>query len=79
MRFGRLLKNTVLPAVLALSVLTLALSGCGNLGGLTSARATLPPTPRTPGAVVTNDYVCIPQGEAAELLLWVEHAEAVCR
>lgn len=62
-----------------LFALTLALSGCANLAGLTSAQATLPPTPKTPGAVVTEQYICIPHSEAAELLLWIEHAEEQCR
>lgn len=53
-------------------VLILLLSGCGSLGGRTNA---LPPAPRTPGAVVTDQYICIPHNEAADLQLWIEHVE----
>lgn len=59
--------------VLTLCVLILLVSGCASLGARTSA---LPPAPRTPGAVVTEQYICIPHDEAAELLLWIEAAEA---
>lgn len=65
---------------MTLFVLILLTSGCTNLAGLTSAQTpALPPAPMTPGAIVTDDYVCIPHNEAAELLLWIEHAEAVCK
>lgn len=77
------IKNALLPCALIL-----ALSGCASLGGLTTGA--LPPTPRTPGAVVTNDWsyerdgelvtksgqwVHLPAAEAGELLLWIEQAE----
>lgn len=58
-------------------VLILLLTGCA--GSAVRTAAPLPPVPQTPGAVVTTDYICLPQREAGELLLWVEHAEDVCR
>lgn len=88
--------NTARGAVknaLLLCALILALSGCSGsaalMSGLTDKR--LPPAPRTPGAVVTNDWsyerggelvtrsgqwVHLPAAEAGELLLWIEQAEA---
>lgn len=95
--------NTARGAVknaLLLCALILALSGCsgsaalmtGLASGLTDKR--LPPAPRTPGAVVTNDWsherdgilvtrggqwVHLPADEAGDLLLWTEHAEEICR
>lgn len=74
MRFGRPFRNTARLVVLTLFVLTPALSGCAKWGEATQGAA-LPPAPRTPGAVVTEQYICIPHAEAAELLLWIEHAE----
>lgn len=65
----RVVKNTLI-----LCALTLALSGCAKWAVPTNA---LPPAPRTPGAVVTEQYVCIPHNEAAELMLWIEQAEAM--
>lgn len=59
--------------ILMLCVLTLLASGCGSL----AARIELPLAPRTPGAVMTDEYICIPHSEAAELLLWIENAESV--
>lgn len=56
--------------------LTLLLTGCAGSAVQTNV---LPPVPQTPGAVVTNDYICLPHREAGELMLWVEYAEAVCR
>lgn len=66
------------PAKLALTLcaLILALHGCASSAALTGGRAQLPPTPPTPGAIVTDNYLCIPHNEAAELLLWIEQAEA---
>ncbi len=82
------IKNALLPCALIL-----ALSGCSGsaalMSGLMDKR--LPPAPRTPGAVVTNDWsyerdgelvtksgqwVHLPAAEAGELLLWIEQAEA---
>lgn len=63
-------------SALMLCALTLLLSGCTSLAGKMNA---LPPVPRTPGAVVTDDFICIPHSEAGELLLWIEHAETQCR
>ena len=78
-------------SVLLLCALLLVLPGCQNSGGLTSA--SLSPAPTTPGALVTNswayesggklvtvdgEWVHLPAGQAGELLLWVEHAEATC-
>lgn len=62
---------------LLLCALTLAPSGCVSSEGRTIAA--LPPHPLTPGAVVTDEYICLPHREAGELLLWMEHAEEVCR
>lgn len=62
--------------VLTASVLTLALSGCAKWAVPTPATSSL--APRTPGAVVTDRYVCIPHDEAADLLLWIERMEDVC-
>lgn len=71
--------RVVKPASL-LCALTLALNGCIHSAGLTGVGANaLPPAPTTPGAVVTDEYICLPHAEAAELLLWIEHAEAQCR
>lgn len=58
-------------SALTLCALTLLLSGCTSL----AARTNAPPAPRTPGAIVTDEFVCIPHSEAAELLLWIEAAE----
>lgn len=57
-----------------LCALTLLVSGCAGSAALTGG---LPPAPRTPGAIITNDYICIPHDEAAELLLWIERAETL--
>lgn len=82
------IKNALLPCALIL-----ALSGCASSAALTSGLTDkrLPPAPRTPGAVVTNDWfyerdgvlvtrsgqwVHLPAAEAGELLLWIERAEA---
>lgn len=78
MRLSNSIKRFAVISALMLFVLIPGLSGCTSLAGLTSAQTPLPPAPRTPGAIVTNDYVCIPLGEAAELQLWIEHAEAAC-
>lgn len=80
MRSGWHSKNIAHPAAWTLFALTLVLSGCINSAGLTGGETnTLPPTPTTPGAVMTDEYVCIPHKEAGDLLLWIERAEAVCR
>lgn len=60
--------------ILMLCVLTLLVSGCGSLVAMTNG---LPLAPRTPGAVMTDQYICIPHSEAAELLLWIENAESL--
>lgn len=70
--------NVKLKIAWMLCALTLALSGCASSAALTNANA-LPPAPMTPGALITDEYVCIPHKEAGELLLWIEHAEDVCR
>ncbi len=61
---------------LLLCVLTLAAGGCT---GSVDPTGVLLPAPATPGAMVTDEYVCIPHMEAGELLLWIEHVEEVCR
>lgn len=73
-----------------LCALTAALHGCGSLVAGTS----VPPAPMTPGAIITEAWVYeedgrwkmeqggwihLPANEGAELLLWIEHAEEVCR
>lgn len=60
--------------ILTAFALTLLLSGCAKWAAPTNA---LPPAPRTPGAIVTDEYICIPHNEAAELMLWIEYAEGV--
>lgn len=65
---------------LTLCALILLLSGCASLGAKTngpSRAGTLPPAPTTPGAMVTEQYICIPHNEAAELMLWIEAAEEI--
>jgi len=69
--------NVKRKIVWLLCALTLLVSGCAGSAALTSGTRTLPPAPRTPGAVVTERYICIPHDEAAELLLWIERAEAL--
>ena len=64
-----------LAAVWMLCALTLLVSGCAS----SAVRTDVPPAPLTPGAVMTDDYVCIPHAEAGELLLWVEIVEQLCR
>lgn len=66
--------NVKLKTAWLLCALTLALSGCASSAALTGATP-LPPAPTTPGAIITDDYVCIPHREAGELLLWIERAE----
>lgn len=61
--------------MLLLCALTLALPGCANLAAGTQER--MRPAPLTPGAIITDDFVCIPHAEAAELLLWIEEMEKV--
>ena len=63
-----------LALVPPLCALTLLASGCAGSAALTGG---LPPAPRTPGAIITNDYICIPHDEAAELMLWIERAETL--
>ena len=82
--------NTAAVPVWALCALTAALHGCGSSGALTS----VPPTPMTPGAIITEawayeengrweqvegEWIHLPANEGAELLLWIEHAEELCR
>ena len=70
--------------------LTVALHGCGSSGALTS----VPPAPMTPGTIITEawayeengrweqvegEWIHLPANEGAELLLWIEHAEELCR
>ena len=65
--------------------------GCSSVGASTSALA---PAPTTPGAIVTDgwayehagewhmehgEWIHLPASEGAELLLWIERAEAACR
>lgn len=66
--------RTAIKNALTLCALTLALSGCANSAGQTGG---LPPAPTTPGAIITDDYICIPHREAGELLLWIERAEGL--
>lgn len=76
---------------LLLCGLTLALSGCAASAVRTGGPA---PAPRTPGAIVTNDWsyerageqviqhgqwLHLPADEAGDLLLWLENAEGLCR
>lgn len=79
MRLSNSIKRFAAISALMLFVLIPGLSGCTSLAGLTSAQTPLPPTPRTPGAIITDEYICIPHSEAAELQLWIEHVEAVCQ
>lgn len=76
--------NFFLPAAprfvaagLLLCALIPALSGC--VSSAAGTRVLPPPIPTTPGAVVTDNYVCIPHAEAAELMLWMEYMEELCR
>ena len=69
--------RTAIKNALTLCALTLALSGCASSAGLTGGTTPLPPAPTTPGAIITDDYVCIPHREAGELLLWIERAEGL--
>lgn len=69
--------NVKRKIVWLLCALTLLVSGCASSAALINGTKTLPPAPRTPGAVVTEQYICIPHEEAAELLLWIERAEAL--
>lgn len=88
--FLKVFGNTAAVPVWALCALTAALHGCGSSGALTS----VPPAPMTPGAIITEAWAyeengrweqvegeCIhlPANEGAELLLWIEHAEGICR
>ena len=74
MRCWPLCGNAGRASVLLLCALTLPVSGCASSAGLTGG---LPPAPTTPGAVITEQYICIPHKEAAELLLWIERAEGL--
>ena len=75
---------------LTLCVLTAALNGCVSVGAPTS----VPPAPMTPGAIITEawayeenghweqvegEWIHLPAHEGAELLLWIEHVEGICR
>ncbi len=66
--------RTAIKNALTLCALTLLASGCASSAALTGG---LPPAPTTPGAIITDDYICIPHEEAAELLLWIERAEGL--
>lgn len=66
--------RTALKNALTLCALIPVLHGCAGSAALTGG---LPPAPRTPGAIITNDYICIPHDEAAELMLWIERAETL--
>jgi len=66
--------NVKRKIVWLLCALTLLVSGCAGSAALTSG---LPPDPTTPGAIITDDYICIPHEEAGELLLWIERAEGL--
>ncbi len=61
--------------VLLLCALIPAVHGCAG----SAVRTSVPPVPATPGATVTDEYVCIPHAEAGELLLWIETVERLCR
>ena len=61
--------------VMTLCALILVLPGCSVWEGVTSVPRTMPPAPKTPGAVVTETQICIPHNEAAALLLWIERVE----
>ena len=88
--FLKVFGNTAAVPVWALCALTAALHGCGSSGALTS----VPPAPMTPGAIITEawayeengrweqvegEWIHLPANEGAELLLWIEHAEGICR
>ena len=88
--FLKVFGNTAAVPVWALCALTAALHGCGSSGALTS----VPPAPMTPGAIITEawayeeggrweqvegEWIHLPANEGAELLLWIEHAEELCR
>ena len=72
--------------MMLLCALTAALHGCSSVGASTSALA---PAPTTPEAIVTDGWAYehagewhmehLPASEGAELLLWIERAEAACR
>lgn len=66
-------KRLNVAAGLLSCVLILALTGCAALAE--QDKRTIRKAPSTPGAIVTEKYVCIPHAEAAELLLWVEEIE----
>lgn len=66
-----------LALALPLCALILLASGCAGLAALTNGTNKMPPAPMTPGAIVTDEYICIPHKEAGELLLWIERAETL--
>ena len=66
-------KRLNVAAGLLSCVLILALTGCAALAE--QDKRTIRKAPQTPGAIVTEKYVCIPHAEAADLLLWVEEVE----
>lgn len=76
MCFWSFTKRPAARLALTLCALILLASGCAGSAAPTNA---LPPAPMTPGAVITDDAICIPHAEAAELFLWIEYAENVCR
>ena len=67
--------RTALKNALTLCALIPVLHGCAGSAALTGGINRLPPAPRTPRAIITDEYICIPREEAAELLLWIERAE----
>ena len=88
--FLKVFGNTAAVPVWALCALTVALHGCGSSGALTS----VPPAPMPPGTIITEawayeengrweqvegEWIHLPANEGAELLLWIEHAEELCR
>ena len=70
--FLKVFGNTAAVPVWALCALTAALHGCGSSGALTS----VPPAPMEQ---VEGEWIHLPANEGAELLLWIEHAEGICR
>ncbi len=62
---------------LPLCALILLASGCAGSAALTGGTNKMTPAPRTPGAIITDEYICIPHDEAAELMLWIERAETL--
>ena len=66
----------------------------GKYGISPGALTSVPPAPMTPGTIITEawayeengrweqvegEWIHLPANEGAELLLWIEHAEELCR